>query len=353
MIKRLSAILIILVVSASLLTAQQTGWQRHFDGTRWTDGNVMYVAELRADGTVNMAGGTLHEGGYAFGLRCTDADPDIPSFSLIKGTFFDCEPVLSLRGAEGNSVETYQLDDDMYLLVNDKHDNTIDVLRRMRDDEDLRSIAENLQRCLYAGTYTVVSSQTPLVARGSLVHIGDDEIELGKYAHGEYEVLDSFECPTNIFRFSSGKTIELRFCAIDGDLHGGLHIYESHYRQNSDEWQASRLLLTLRREACPYAVEQQYAGRWTETAWRILLPAEVTALPRQFIRVMRNEIFARHGWHFSSADLRQYFGTEGWYEADPDPDVNNKVHFSRQEQINIQLIKSIEADAHIYTPELE
>jgi len=57
------------------------------------------------------------------------------------------------------------------------------------------------------------------------------------------------------------------------------------------------------------------------------------------LRLMRNEILARHGWRFQSKDLQDYFGSQSWYK----PGNNNgaiKLHII--EQLNIQLIKSEE-----------
>ena len=57
------------------------------------------------------------------------------------------------------------------------------------------------------------------------------------------------------------------------------------------------------------------------------------------LRLMRNEILARHGWKFQSKDLQEYFGSKPWYK----PGNNNsaiKLHII--EQLNIQLIKSEE-----------
>jgi len=58
------------------------------------------------------------------------------------------------------------------------------------------------------------------------------------------------------------------------------------------------------------------------------------------LRLMRNEILARHGWKFQSKDLQDYFGRQAWYKPVAD---NNTIKLSIIEQTNIQLIKSEEA----------
>ena len=57
------------------------------------------------------------------------------------------------------------------------------------------------------------------------------------------------------------------------------------------------------------------------------------------LRLMRNEILARHGWKFQSSDLQAYFSSKSWYKAGND---NNAVKLSVIENVNIQLIKSEE-----------
>ena len=57
------------------------------------------------------------------------------------------------------------------------------------------------------------------------------------------------------------------------------------------------------------------------------------------LRLMRNEILARHGWNFQSKDLQDYFGRQSWYQPGTD---NDAIKLSVIEQLNIQLIKSEE-----------
>lgn len=58
------------------------------------------------------------------------------------------------------------------------------------------------------------------------------------------------------------------------------------------------------------------------------------------LRLMRNEILARHGWKFQSKDLKDYFTNQPWYKPVAD---NSSVKLSVIEMTNIQLLKSEEA----------
>ena len=71
------------------------------------------------------------------------------------------------------------------------------------------------------------------------------------------------------------------------------------------------------------------------------------------LRLMRNEILARHGWKFQSQDLKDFFEPQPWYKPVAD---NNSIRLSIVEQTNLQMIKSEEAvpdDQRAYQPKPE
>ena len=67
--------------------------------------------------------------------------------------------------------------------------------------------------------------------------------------------------------------------------------------------------------------------------------------PKPELRIMRNEILARHGWKFQSKDLQEYFGQQPWYKPGKD---NSAIKLNIIEQLNLQLIKSEEATLDEY-----
>jgi hypothetical protein len=73
---------------------------------------------------------------------------------------------------------------------------------------------------------------------------------------------------------------------------------------------------------------------------RVLNRPYLQYITREDLRIMRNEILARHGYRFQSADLQQYFGSKSWYH----PGNNNAaIKLSPLEQLNVELIKAEEA----------
>jgi hypothetical protein len=66
------------------------------------------------------------------------------------------------------------------------------------------------------------------------------------------------------------------------------------------------------------------------------------------LELMRNEIYARHGWIFNRSDLRSYFESQPWYR--PKGDLSNPQQSNRWveaeltplERRNIRIIVSRE-----------
>ena len=67
--------------------------------------------------------------------------------------------------------------------------------------------------------------------------------------------------------------------------------------------------------------------------------------PKEELRLMRNEILARHGWNFQSKDLQDHFKKEKWYKPVKD---NNTVVLSDLERTNLELIKAEESTPDEY-----
>ena len=72
---------------------------------------------------------------------------------------------------------------------------------------------------------------------------------------------------------------------------------------------------------------------------RYLTTGDLTGLSGYTLKIMRNEIFARHGYIFKTADMIDYFSTQGWYHPLYN-DVNNKL--TSVEKYNIEFIKKFE-----------
>ncbi len=68
------------------------------------------------------------------------------------------------------------------------------------------------------------------------------------------------------------------------------------------------------------------------------------------LRLMRNEIMARHGYNFSSTDLKAYFESQPWYRPCAD---NTAIKLNSTELANVQLIRCFENQIAAEEPEYE
>jgi YARHG domain len=83
-------------------------------------------------------------------------------------------------------------------------------------------------------------------------------------------------------------------------------------------------------------------GIYPEGSTRLLTAADVEGLDLWDLKVMRNEIFARHGYIFKTKEMIQYFNQQDWYNP-MFPDVSSKL--SNIENKNVAFIKAFENQA--------
>jgi hypothetical protein len=77
-------------------------------------------------------------------------------------------------------------------------------------------------------------------------------------------------------------------------------------------------------------------GMFPQASIRLLTSSDLNGMSKQDLKIMRNEIFARHGYIFKTNDMKSYFATQSWYQGQYD-NVNSLL--SNIEQQNIALIK--------------
>jgi hypothetical protein len=87
------------------------------------------------------------------------------------------------------------------------------------------------------------------------------------------------------------------------------------------------------------SVSSSGSGRFPQGSQRLLSSSDLSGLSKYDLRIMRNEIFARHGYIFTTAEMKNYFSKQSWYT----PRYGNVTSMlTNIEQKNIELIKSYE-----------
>ena len=92
------------------------------------------------------------------------------------------------------------------------------------------------------------------------------------------------------------------------------------------------------------AEEAPETAQWifVDSSERLLTDADVEGLSAWELKVARNEIYARHGRRFNSADLQNHFNSCDWYEGTIDPANFSDTMLSEIELANVQFLKAAE-----------
>jgi hypothetical protein len=80
-------------------------------------------------------------------------------------------------------------------------------------------------------------------------------------------------------------------------------------------------------------------GRFPYTSERLLVLSDLSGMSKGDLKIMRNEIFARHGYIFRTPDMKSYFSQQAWYRAQNE---NVTSFLTEIEKQNIGLIKKYE-----------
>jgi hypothetical protein len=84
---------------------------------------------------------------------------------------------------------------------------------------------------------------------------------------------------------------------------------------------------------------QPTVGKWPEASQRLLTEEDVWNYDAEELRLMRNEIYARHGYSFKIKDMRYYFEDQDWYMP-VTTDIRRDL--TTTEMANIELIYEYE-----------
>ena len=79
-----------------------------------------------------------------------------------------------------------------------------------------------------------------------------------------------------------------------------------------------------------------------DSSERLLTREELAGYSKTRLRLIRNEIAARHGWDFSDDSLKAYFYAHKWYH--PNYGGNAAVSFTEVETENMQLLDALESE---------
>jgi len=85
-------------------------------------------------------------------------------------------------------------------------------------------------------------------------------------------------------------------------------------------------------------------GKYPFTSTRYLTSSDLRNMSNWELKIMRNEIFARHGFVFKTNSMKNHFNNQTWYKRIPKLNTNDNAisKLTQLEKKNIKLIKSYE-----------
>jgi len=298
----------------------------------WMDSGTCYTARLlgdipkdepMGDMVIDFLGATLHEGGLGFKLNVRDDD----------GWMSVAEDAHPFK--KHDFFEYRKLGGDDLLLVRDAVLGTVkDVLCRKSGDEDLRKRAiRNLRELGLAGVY-----HGP---QGEVRFSRERNVIAGPWDVGDvaYTFAEAFGDTPTLMIVTEDKA---QAYAMRKTL-TGLVLSPMKVSATSDTgWEPDdakgRITLTKTADA-----DANARGRYPLTAQRVLSLTEVRFYAgeplAENLKIMRNEMFARHNLAFKNGEMRTYFDAQAWYKPEHD-NVGNLLN--EIENINLMLIQTLE-----------
>ncbi len=109
------------------------------------------------------------------------------------------------------------------------------------------------------------------------------------------------------------------------------------------QYEQNRITGIMKPISHPPENTNQPGGDYPETSTRRLTYADITGKSKRELRMMRNEIYARHGYRFAKYELQTHFEKKLWYKPTTTNGANlYKNHFTQIERENVKLIKQYE-----------
>lgn len=282
----------------------------------WTDTEVLYIATVKGN-LVLMEGGTCHEGGYQLALRANKDN----SYTLVQHPDdVDGLNTPPVNANPGSKVLLKKVGKFECLVFHNANGQPTDVLK---------SVDGNLEKEILDAMYADLE--------GSYNHPGGElyTFKGNKCAFGTdaplqpFTFIKQYETPVNTFRTADGKLYTF-LPTIQG-----IDLFSATINpQDEDDIQQGESLGQLEK-----LMNEDSNGRWPYTATKVMTTGRLGYYNKHLLRVMRNEIYARHGWHFEDPYLNEHFTNQWWYK---DRNNNSSIQLSELEKLNVAIIKAME-----------
>ena len=292
--------------ASQTVCADQTELGRTVPDYLWHNGFEYYVFKNEStDGTLNAEGYSSHEGGFRLALKY-----------LGSGQY---RQTAEYTSTENDTVTLEKAGDTPYIAFRNAKGELHDVLIPADRETGFNSqLIRNVAQYL-SGSYTAVKDGAMLVIKpaGNGIEITYD----GETVNAEL-MSDSFDDYHPAFKYNGkncyGKVTEkgLEFQIFTGEL---------------DEYLEKKSA----KEKIEFKANDQYEPRFAGLSEQIYSLGYFMQYDSNMLKIIRNEIFARHGHVFKNMKLADYFGSKDWYR-----ELNGKAEtaLTPVEQFNVKMI---------------
>lgn len=289
--------------------------------TAWTNGYQFYSAEKYNDSLIVFSGGDLHEGGYVFTLKNLE-----PYSYLITENPFNDYP--SSVGKKNDFASLSIIDDKKVLIIKDTCNVIKEALVELTNISLEELIIKNKVKFELSGKYVDQDMTYYGFYPNEQKAFGFSTKEYYKF---EYE----YDAPINVITFCDS----LSFCYEQTSK--GLDIYQATIDQYGDWKRGNKYKSLTKFEWLNTTQNIDLKGNYPVASTEILIKGILWNFDKRELKIMRNEIFARHGYIFKTKEMKSYFESQTWYVGNLD-NVNNKL--TDLEKLNIRLIKGAEKE---------
>src|SRR6056297_278062 len=285
----------------------------------WTSIYEYYSCEKTDDGYL-FSGANPHEAGYQFFVQYDKTDKKYVVSDNIK------YPKTADICDYGYSIEKIELENKEYILIRDSKLLIKDILKNLEDSEYLEFYSILKAKIELSGKYSTIDSQ--------IITFSADRLSVnGLFDDTTYYFGSEFDFPKNVLIFKSDTLIYERH--VDT-----LVLYQAFYDETSDSFKSKakyKQLLKFGQSGIPY--KSGLSGKYPIASIELLTNWELNRFNKKELKIMRNEIFARHGYKFKTDKMNTYFNSQFWYQKRHD-DVKDLL--TDIEKINIKRIKVFE-----------
>ena len=296
-----------------LLSALTAGAQYLEHGSMWYNGALVYTATLHEGGKV-IFDSTVEGEELEFMLVPVKGEPGTYTIAQGPNDAMMIEEV-------GHTVRLIQQEDLNILCFYDAKGTLYKLMSATAEEDNQKLNVENWMTLL-RGDYTMTD--------GTRVSIDWNKANVG----GTYVPIEAmtFNGHTTGILSIDGEGTPLNGCMEVAFVTDGLVLYPVGF----DEYDFPHRLLV---DSIALTECNPNNGCYDYVSNTLLHGSELFYYDNRTLRLMRNSILARHGYVFQSKDLKEYFGIEPWYKP---ADSNDNIKLSLLEELNIELIKSVE-----------